>query len=298
MSGLLNVLTLGVLPALNYLGARETNKTNIKLAKQGQAFEEKMWNKNNLYNSPLQQMSRLQQAGLNPNLIYGNGSSSTGLSSSYPRAHVATVTNEMQNLTSGVLPALSLYQDMKVKDAQIQQMNNNSDLILQKTINESFRGNLMKSQTELAQANAQRVNTLLPYSTKAMEANIDKMRLSNKDMLFKLNQLNPKILEQMGLKNQYVKNQNRAMDFDYYHMLPKKVQALSLQNQLSKQSLSDLNPSLLELRMLQKNMMQLNYNMESKLNPYNMTSKDNLLFRLIPGLFEDSPKRKDVLFKW
>lgn len=33
-----------------------------------------MWNKQNEYNSPQSQMSRLQSAGLNPNLVYGNGS--------------------------------------------------------------------------------------------------------------------------------------------------------------------------------------------------------------------------------
>lgn len=32
-----------------------------------------MWNKQNEYNSPSAQMERLQQAGLNPNLVYGNG---------------------------------------------------------------------------------------------------------------------------------------------------------------------------------------------------------------------------------
>ena len=34
----------------------------------------KMWNLQNAYNSPAQQMQRLKDAGLNPNLVYGNGS--------------------------------------------------------------------------------------------------------------------------------------------------------------------------------------------------------------------------------
>ena len=33
----------------------------------------KMWNLQNAYNSPAQQMQRLKEAGLNPNLVYGNG---------------------------------------------------------------------------------------------------------------------------------------------------------------------------------------------------------------------------------
>ncbi len=35
------------------------------------------WNMNNQYNSPFQQMQRLREAGLNPNLIYGKGAENT-----------------------------------------------------------------------------------------------------------------------------------------------------------------------------------------------------------------------------
>lgn len=35
------------------------------------------WNMNNAYNSPEQQMQRLREAGLNPNLVYGNGAVAT-----------------------------------------------------------------------------------------------------------------------------------------------------------------------------------------------------------------------------
>lgn len=36
------------------------------------------WEMNNDYNSPIKQMARLREAGLNPNLIYGSGSAQTG----------------------------------------------------------------------------------------------------------------------------------------------------------------------------------------------------------------------------
>ena len=32
-----------------------------------------MWNRQNAYNTPAEQMRRLQEAGLNPNLMYGQG---------------------------------------------------------------------------------------------------------------------------------------------------------------------------------------------------------------------------------
>ena len=44
------------------------------------------WQMQNEYNTPSNQMKRLQEAGLNPNLIYGNGSASTGNATGAPDA--------------------------------------------------------------------------------------------------------------------------------------------------------------------------------------------------------------------
>lgn len=44
---------------------------NYQMQQQQQAFELEMWNLKNQYDSPAAQMQRYQDAGLNPNLIYG-----------------------------------------------------------------------------------------------------------------------------------------------------------------------------------------------------------------------------------
>lgn len=49
------------------------NKQNMELSKYQFLQNQKMFNMANAYNSPLQQMERFKQAGLNPNLIYGQG---------------------------------------------------------------------------------------------------------------------------------------------------------------------------------------------------------------------------------
>lgn len=58
-----------------------------KLAEQQNQFNLDMWNKQNEYNSPSAQMQRLVDAGLSPNLAYGNVSS--GNSSSAPQMQAA-----------------------------------------------------------------------------------------------------------------------------------------------------------------------------------------------------------------
>ena len=68
-----------VLPSvLNYSSVQQTNQSQKDLAKYQVDLERQLINEQNAYNSPVQQMARYQEAGLNPNLIYGNGSSSAG----------------------------------------------------------------------------------------------------------------------------------------------------------------------------------------------------------------------------
>lgn len=54
--------------------ARETNAARMELAKYAYSQDLEMWNKQNEYNNPANQMQRLTAAGLNPNLVYGSGS--------------------------------------------------------------------------------------------------------------------------------------------------------------------------------------------------------------------------------
>lgn len=60
---------------------------NYLMQQQQQAYELKLWNMKNEYDSPLQQMKRYQDAGLNPNLIYGqqntSGNSPSGAPASF-----------------------------------------------------------------------------------------------------------------------------------------------------------------------------------------------------------------------
>lgn len=85
--GLLNDVGGGIISAVgNILGQRaqnrhnlqtqrEQNTANMELSKYQFDRQKEMYNEANLYNSPASQMERFKTAGLNPNLIYGQGSS-------------------------------------------------------------------------------------------------------------------------------------------------------------------------------------------------------------------------------
>lgn len=52
---------------------RRNNRANMRLAEYAYSKDLEMWNRQNQYNSPSSQMGRFKEAGLNPNLIYGQG---------------------------------------------------------------------------------------------------------------------------------------------------------------------------------------------------------------------------------
>lgn len=70
-------LTAGV----NALSTHFTNKSNRKyntwMFRQQEESNLRNWNMQNDYNSPSAQMARLKAAGLNPNMVYGNGGAVT-----------------------------------------------------------------------------------------------------------------------------------------------------------------------------------------------------------------------------
>lgn len=63
---------------------RETNQMNYQIAQQNNAFNERMWNLQNDYNTPEAQRARLEAAGINPFLMLDG--SSTGVALSSPQA--------------------------------------------------------------------------------------------------------------------------------------------------------------------------------------------------------------------
>lgn len=67
------------------LGSAASAVSNGNINRKNRDFQEKMWDKNNQYNTPVMQMQRFKEAGLNPHLIYGQGNAGN---SSMPSAPV------------------------------------------------------------------------------------------------------------------------------------------------------------------------------------------------------------------
>lgn len=115
-----------------------------------------MWNLQNAYNSPEAQMRRFKDAGLNPNLIYGQGSG--GNASALPSYSQVRpdYTRRKGSAMSEMLKSFSMsnvysqFQDIRMKDAQIDNVRALKDLNEQKVLTESINRGLKESQTKLS----------------------------------------------------------------------------------------------------------------------------------------------------
>ena len=102
----------------------------------------KMWNLQNEYNSPTQQMARIRAAGLNPNLVYGNGvaGNSAGSTPQYEPAKFNAPTMQVfDEWNLGISDATSQYLAYRTVKAQVDNMEAQNSLIRQQTATEATR---------------------------------------------------------------------------------------------------------------------------------------------------------------
>ncbi len=139
---------------------RRANIQNMQLAKyqnnwqtaendKAYARSVEMWNMQNQYNSPTAQMSRLRQAGLNPNLVYGSGvtGNSAGSTPQYQPAKIQRATMEpYRGWNLGLSDAASMYMAMRQNKAQVENMEAQNKLIKEQARTEGIRqGNIAMS---------------------------------------------------------------------------------------------------------------------------------------------------------
>ncbi|AXF52010.1 MAG: DNA pilot protein [Microviridae sp.] len=99
--------------------------------KQGQR-ELEYWRLQNEYNSPIAQMQRLQDAGLNPNLVYGNGATAEGgplRAGGAPSAPNFKASNyDFSNVVDQVLAVKQRQAGIKLTEAQADAVRQNTEV--------------------------------------------------------------------------------------------------------------------------------------------------------------------------
>ena len=139
--------------AMNNKAVKDTNKANMEIAKYQARWQQQenekayqrslnMWNLQNEYNSPTQQMARIRAAGLNPNLVYGNGvtGNSTGSTPQYePVKFNAPTMQAYRGWNLGISDAISQFLAYRTAKAQVDNMEAQNSLIRQQTATEATK---------------------------------------------------------------------------------------------------------------------------------------------------------------
>lgn len=108
---------------------------NLMLAQQQNAWNQEQWERENEYNSPVNQMKRFEEAGLNPDLMYGQGNSGNAAQLS-------------GGLTAGAPSSPMDYSALGQKMTLGQVINQSMERALQMAQIESIRANTQKTKNE------------------------------------------------------------------------------------------------------------------------------------------------------
>lgn len=194
---------------LGFIGQRQTNKTNLKLAEDARRHDINMWKMQNEYNTPFMQMQRLKEAGLNPNLMYGQGT--TGNASSPQKAPVPEVSNELASLAQmSLAPVLSMYQDWRVKNAQIENLKANAEATRQNAALSALRQITQDYTNKKLGIQLPWVNLQEQYKTNIARYKADQENLRSQYLYDTL----PATIKQVMLRNNLLEQQTRSIQLE------------------------------------------------------------------------------------
>ena len=112
--GWIPLAAAGVGAIADFFTQKKSRKQSRKMEQEARDWNKSMWDEINQYNHPIQQMARLKEAGLNPNLIYGSSPGSAVGNAG--QIHPGKAPE--QPYSDFISPAIALGQDVTVKQAQ------------------------------------------------------------------------------------------------------------------------------------------------------------------------------------
>jgi len=212
-----------VTAAGNYAITAASNKRQFKYQQAAMdkqlAQNKELWDYQNAYNTPAQQMERLKAAGLNPRLVYGSGSSGGNV----PSGDIESPQQPVREATKGEVPDVMLRRfQQRAMDSQyaatnqkIANMQTTQSLLeIQRSIAAS-KDIMDKASAKFAGSNAQTANMLnrfAAYKSKQLLYN----EQSKGQLLDQNYELRQKAMTGLDLDNEFKKNRNKLAEWGIY----------------------------------------------------------------------------------
>lgn len=234
-------------------GLIQTGMSNKFAAKQARlAYKRniKMWNLQNEYNTPSAQMERFKQAGLNPNLIYGQGNAgNAGPGPTYDPPKY-----EGPNPIPDFTGMSQTYLNAKQLEAGIEQVHANTELTKARVNTEFINQSLKALGRDKLSFDINKLQALLPYQ---LEIQKNKADASQYDV-----QTNVSNLMTMNLKRQ-----TELLNQDY---MRKRMTAQDIENDIKRARL-------------------VYDKYTNQLRKAGLTERDGVLTRLLGQAFDNTP---------
>lgn len=220
------VLASGITATAGIGGNILANRYAKKQLAAQNAYNREMWELDNEYNSPANQMERLREAGLNPHLVYGNGTvanTSRGPVRSDDYLKVPSPTGDLGGIAAN---SIASYQDIKMREAQTDNIKAQTDNINARTLTESFRTGLTELQGKKTYEETRQMEGLWNFNVQAKEAEARKAEISVDQALQQLvlmkadelqRNLNARYLEKQ-ISQQDIEREIKSADLLYKNM--------------------------------------------------------------------------------
>lgn len=105
--------------AINYASQRATNRSNERMNRENNEYNLRLWQMNNEYNTPANQRRRMEEAGFNPNLMYGSMSPGNSSAPAQSESHYNNAP-QIGDLGAAFGNAYQAYKQSQLMDKQIE----------------------------------------------------------------------------------------------------------------------------------------------------------------------------------
>lgn len=185
------------------------NKRNKEAAELAYKRGIKVWNMQNEYNTPKAQMERFAAAGLNPNLIYGQGNSgnaSSGPTYNPPKYEGANPIPDFKGVAQNYLNAQQI-------TAGIEQVQAATELTRQKTNTEVINQTLKGLGKDKLAIDINKLQALLPYQTEIAKNDAETSKYKTQELVTRIASMGQAQAKNL-LEQEYIKKQLTQADID------------------------------------------------------------------------------------
>lgn len=180
MSGWAAAAGAAVQGVTGIVGGAMSNHAQKQANRENLNFQREMWNKQNEYNTPLNQRKRLEAGGLNPNLVYGNGSvSNTADSAGTPNVRPL---DGFEQMAQGVSGGISTYFNTKLQQAQYDNLQKDIDYKNAQIFATYMAGGKSAQDTESGAWQTWKDKDLFSISKDAAVASVEKIKRENEGL--------------------------------------------------------------------------------------------------------------------